>query len=517
MRAARPRAGEPPSPSRPCRTSSPPNPSVPPPASGRPHAQTLFAALVRRAAPPGLHRERLVLPDGDFLDVDHLRATGGRTAPVPAARTGGEQPLGLHHRAARRRPRPRLRGLGAQLPLLLRRGQQARALLPLGRDRRRPRGPPRAARRVHGTAGGRGLQPRRQRAAQAAGRGRRRQSPLRGRGGQHAVRSAGLCQRAGPGAAAWAPSIAGPSSSSLKRKALAKARRHPGPSTWPGCAPRGACRTSTRRSPRRCTASPPRPRTTARAPAVHGSRRSAGPPCCSPRPTIPWCPQAFPRTPRDSPWLHVLQVPRGGHVGFVAGRSAPPVVGRPHDPRLPGGRHRTAQRPPTGAPEIRRPAPPASSQRGSGVEKQAGDRLQWTRLVSPGCDYRIPTRREATTPRRLDSGMAPPPFVCEEECVPRLEPAPPHAHGRLAHVRVPPDGADSSNWYSVTGPRLAPVYPQRGGGVAPTLLYRPPSRVPRGGMVGESWGHATPRSGGEEPEESTGRVARGREFGPRPH
>src|SRR3569623_571492 len=34
------------------------------------HAQTLWGALLRRVAPPAVRRERLVLPDGDFIDID---------------------------------------------------------------------------------------------------------------------------------------------------------------------------------------------------------------------------------------------------------------------------------------------------------------------------------------------------------------------------------------------------------------------------------------------------------------
>ena len=44
-----------------------------------PHLQTLWAALVRRRGRPALERERLELPDGDFLDLDWNRATPGDT------------------------------------------------------------------------------------------------------------------------------------------------------------------------------------------------------------------------------------------------------------------------------------------------------------------------------------------------------------------------------------------------------------------------------------------------------
>lgn len=34
------------------------------------HLQTLFPALLRRVQSPPLRRERLITPDGDFLDID---------------------------------------------------------------------------------------------------------------------------------------------------------------------------------------------------------------------------------------------------------------------------------------------------------------------------------------------------------------------------------------------------------------------------------------------------------------
>ncbi|MFP5344553.1 MAG: YheT family hydrolase, partial [Gammaproteobacteria bacterium] len=43
------------------------------------HLQTLWAALVRRAPQPALRRERLELPDGDFVDLDW---TTGLSGPV---------------------------------------------------------------------------------------------------------------------------------------------------------------------------------------------------------------------------------------------------------------------------------------------------------------------------------------------------------------------------------------------------------------------------------------------------
>ena len=47
-----------------------------------PHLQTLWAALVRRRGRPVLERERLELPDGDFLDLDWNRAAPANTPVV---------------------------------------------------------------------------------------------------------------------------------------------------------------------------------------------------------------------------------------------------------------------------------------------------------------------------------------------------------------------------------------------------------------------------------------------------
>ncbi|MEM7293190.1 MAG: hydrolase [Pseudomonadota bacterium] len=45
------------------------------PASGmrNPHIQTIWASMVRRLSAPLTRRERLELPDGDFIDIDHLK------------------------------------------------------------------------------------------------------------------------------------------------------------------------------------------------------------------------------------------------------------------------------------------------------------------------------------------------------------------------------------------------------------------------------------------------------------
>ncbi|MGQ0507130.1 MAG: hydrolase [Myxococcaceae bacterium] len=60
--------------------SPPVSPFHPAPGLTHPHAQTVFATLVRKGARPPLRRERWETPDGDFLDVDLLEKNP--TAPT---------------------------------------------------------------------------------------------------------------------------------------------------------------------------------------------------------------------------------------------------------------------------------------------------------------------------------------------------------------------------------------------------------------------------------------------------
>jgi uncharacterized protein len=53
-------------------------PFSPAPGAGHPQAQTVLAYVLRRPAPLPLRRERVVTPDGDFLDVDWLEAAPER-------------------------------------------------------------------------------------------------------------------------------------------------------------------------------------------------------------------------------------------------------------------------------------------------------------------------------------------------------------------------------------------------------------------------------------------------------
>ena len=41
-----------------------------------PHSQTLWAALARRPSPVSMSRERIELPDGDFIDLDRSGDSG---------------------------------------------------------------------------------------------------------------------------------------------------------------------------------------------------------------------------------------------------------------------------------------------------------------------------------------------------------------------------------------------------------------------------------------------------------
>jgi uncharacterized protein len=47
-----------------------------------PHGQTIAGRLLRRARPPAFRRERLELPDGDFVDLDHPDGPADPEAPV---------------------------------------------------------------------------------------------------------------------------------------------------------------------------------------------------------------------------------------------------------------------------------------------------------------------------------------------------------------------------------------------------------------------------------------------------
>jgi uncharacterized protein len=47
------------------------------------HAQTVCGRLLRRAAPPAFRRERIELPDGDFVDLDHPQFAGGPGEDAP--------------------------------------------------------------------------------------------------------------------------------------------------------------------------------------------------------------------------------------------------------------------------------------------------------------------------------------------------------------------------------------------------------------------------------------------------
>jgi uncharacterized protein len=47
-----------------------------------PHAQTIGGRLLRRPPSPALRRERIELPDGDFVDIDHAESGLGADAPI---------------------------------------------------------------------------------------------------------------------------------------------------------------------------------------------------------------------------------------------------------------------------------------------------------------------------------------------------------------------------------------------------------------------------------------------------
>lgn len=62
-----------------------------------PHLQTIWPVLFRRQPPPPLHRERLELPDGDFLDLDW---TPERDGPITVVFHGLEGSIRSHYASA---------------------------------------------------------------------------------------------------------------------------------------------------------------------------------------------------------------------------------------------------------------------------------------------------------------------------------------------------------------------------------------------------------------------------------
>ncbi len=114
---------------------------------GNAHVQTVLGRLLRPAFDVPLRRERLELPDGDFLDLDHAgdedRGAGGGLAPAGGAVAGEGGPLvvvlhGLEGRTTRRY-------MGTTYRALLRRG-----LRPIGLNFRGCSGEPnRLARAYH--------------------------------------------------------------------------------------------------------------------------------------------------------------------------------------------------------------------------------------------------------------------------------------------------------------------------------------------------------------------------------
>jgi predicted alpha/beta-fold hydrolase len=62
-----------------------------------PHLQTIYPTLLRRRRPPSLERERLELPDGDFIDLDWTREGNDPNRPVVLVLHGLEGSLESHY------------------------------------------------------------------------------------------------------------------------------------------------------------------------------------------------------------------------------------------------------------------------------------------------------------------------------------------------------------------------------------------------------------------------------------
>ena len=71
-----------------------------------PHLQTIYPSLLRRRRHPELKRERLELPDGDFVDLDWTQNDGRALVLVLHGLEGSLEShyTGGHPRGAGRRP-----------------------------------------------------------------------------------------------------------------------------------------------------------------------------------------------------------------------------------------------------------------------------------------------------------------------------------------------------------------------------------------------------------------------------
>lgn len=299
----------------------PTHPFHPAPGLDDPHAQTLHAALTRRLRPSGLRRERVWLSDGDFLDLEVLEAPS-RDAPL----------LLLLHGLEGSSRSGYIRALLAGAAV---RGWGAVALnfrSCSGEGNRLPRfyhsGETGDVREVLGRLGARGWGPR---LAVGFSLGANVLLKLLAEDRDRSVLTAAAAVsapfdlQASADALDLATGIGGVYRRvflrSLKRKALEKARRFP--ESFDAGRIRAA--TGVREFDDVVTA------------PLHGfasaedyyRRSSSGPLLMAiRRPTLllssaddPLAPGGIPKTAEDSPWLHRLEPPHGGHVGFVAGQA----------------------------------------------------------------------------------------------------------------------------------------------------------------------------------------------------
>ena len=286
-----------------------------------PHAQTLHAALARRPRLSGLNRERVWLKDGDFLDLEVLEGSS-RDAPLL---------LLLHGLEGSSRSgyiRALLAGAAA-------RGWGAVALnfrSCSGESNRLPRfyhsGETGDVRELLGRLGARGWGPR---FAVGFSLGANVLLKLLGEDGERSpiTAAAAISTPFDLQTSADALDLATGVGSvyrrvflrSLKRKALEKARRFP--ESFDAARIRAA--TGVREFDDVVTA------------PIHGFnsaedyyRRSSSGPLLGAirRPTLllssaddPLAPGGLPASAKTSPWLHLLEPPHGGHVGFVEGRA----------------------------------------------------------------------------------------------------------------------------------------------------------------------------------------------------
>lgn len=303
---------------------NPTEPFIPAPGLTSAHAQTLYAYALRPLRPPPLRRERLELPDGDFVDLDTLEGPAGAPHVVTlhglegssrsgyvisvllGARERGWGATALNFRSCSGEPNRLARSYHS--------GEYGDALAVLRHVRARTRGPLYA---VGFSLGANVLLRLLEETGESA--------PVEGAAAVCAPYDLSACADAldGPGFFAWL--YRSTFLRSLKAKARAKLRRFPG--AFDGQALE---RVRTVRAFDDVVTAPLHGMrdaahyyaTASSGPHLHAIRRPTLLLSASDDPMIP--PPAVPPQAAENPHLSVVVTQHGGHVGFVAGRAERP-------------------------------------------------------------------------------------------------------------------------------------------------------------------------------------------------